>query len=130
MIFDNNDAINTAGWLNPNQPPPPTEDIKGLETLRRLYELEARATMPHMLKLKAPLSEPQLDKKTAAAMRGIRARNSKAYKALERRIDDLERTLQTLTETTTASNPSILGQLPDKKKKKKKKKKAAESQEE
>jgi hypothetical protein len=129
MIFDNNDAINTAGWSNPNQPPPTTEDIKGLETLRRLYELEARATMPpHMLKLKALLSEPQLDKKTAAAMRTIKARNSKAFRALERRIDDLERTLKTLNETTTAPSPSILGQLPDKKKKKKKK--AAEGKEE
>ena len=84
--------------------------------------------MPHMLKLKAILSEPQLDKKTAAAMRTIKAHNSKAYKVLERRIEALERTLKTLTETTTApKNPSILGQLPDKKKKKKN---AAESQEE
>ena len=86
-----------------------------METLHSLYDREARATMPHMLKLKPLLSEPQLDKKTAAAIRNIKARNSKAYKALERRIDELERTLKTLTETTTTPNPSILGQLPDKK---------------
>jgi len=135
LIFENDNASNTAGWSVPNQPPPLIEDIKGMESLRRLYELEARTTAPHTLTAAPPPSKPtQLDRTLVAAMRNIKVRNSQILQAHERRITDLEHGLKTLMElnTLTPDHPAP-AHMSDKQKKKKKQtttKKAADSTEE
>jgi hypothetical protein len=135
IIFGDNNANNTAGWSSPTLPNPPIEDIKGMVSLRRLYELEARSTSPHILNQSAqtpPTNPTHLDRKTAAVMRNIKARNTKVFKSHERRIADLELKLKTLIEPKTPTSvTSNQGPLSDnQQKKKEKKKKAAGSQEE
>ena len=109
-----------------------------MEKIRRLYELEARTTIPSLnLTASTPTSTtPQNDRQIFAAIRNIKDRTSQQLMAHDRRITQLEQELKALT-GTHSTNPAVLttpdlDHNSDKKqtKKKKKKKKAAASKEE
>ena len=124
MIYKNIDENIMANWSG-SLPPPTFEDIQGMHSIRRLYELEARPAPLHpTIGSVHPLLITSTDRLTAA-LKSLKSR----CKAHERRIASLEKQIKTLLAPIPDSPRVSNSALPAATKTKKKKKKAVDSQE-
>ena len=120
MIYKNIDENIMANWSG-SLPPPTFEDIQGMHSIRRLYELEARPTPLHpTIGSVHPLPITSTDRLTAA-LKSLKSR----CKAHERRIASLEKQIKTLLAPIPDAPRVSNSALPAAKKTKKKKKKSS-----